>query len=139
MDLIWVLFYLVFVQKNQALSSLSKTVNFCIMSIKRYPKIGRNTRQEWSGERLLLMTRKEASCQKDFCLRVSIAVKDTLTTATVIRKTFNWGWPTVSEVQFTIIMTVSMAAYKQMWCGRNSFESYILQATGSQQTEWAVS
>jgi hypothetical protein len=32
-----------------------------------------------------------------------------MTRATLQRITFNWGWPTVSEVQFIIIMARSMA------------------------------
>jgi hypothetical protein len=35
-----------------------------------------------------------------------------MTMATLIMKTFNWGWLTVSEVQSTIIMAGSMAMYR---------------------------
>ena len=56
-----------------------------------------------------------------------------MTTATLIKKAFNWGGSlTVSEVQSTIIMVGSMAARRQTWCWSRKW--YILQATGSQLT-----
>ena len=58
--------------------------------------------------------------------------RDTMTSATLIKKTFNWdGLLTVSEVQSTIIMTDSTVACRQLCWG--SWECYILQAPGGQQ------
>jgi hypothetical protein len=48
-----------------------------------------------------------------------------MTKATLIRKTFNWGWITLLEVQYIIIMVGSMAACRQIRCCRRS-KFYIL-------------
>jgi hypothetical protein len=45
--------------------------------------------------------------------------------ATHIKKTFNWGWLTFSEVQSIIIMAGSMAACRQTCTGEGA-EFYIL-------------
>jgi hypothetical protein len=37
----------------------------------------------------------------------------------IIRTTFNWGWLTGSEVQFTIIKGGSMAVSRQAWYRRS--------------------
>jgi hypothetical protein len=42
-----------------------------------------------------------------------------MTKATLIRKTFNWGWLTGSEVQSIIIKAGNMAASRQAWCRRS--------------------
>jgi hypothetical protein len=47
-----------------------------------------------------------------------------MTKATFIKKTFNWGWPTVSEVQSIIVRVESMAMYRQASCWK-SREFYI--------------
>jgi hypothetical protein len=43
-----------------------------------------------------------------------------MTMATLIKKTFNWGWLTVSEVQSIIIIMGSMVASQQMWYWRRT-------------------
>jgi hypothetical protein len=52
----------------------------------------------------------------NFCLRVLLLWTDTLTKATLIRTTFNWGWLTVAEVQSIIITVGSMVSCRQPWC-----------------------
>jgi hypothetical protein len=39
-----------------------------------------------------------------------------MTKVTLIKKTLNCGWLTVSEVQSIIIMVGSMAVSRQAWC-----------------------
>jgi hypothetical protein len=45
-------------------------------------------------------------------------------TKATLKRTFNWGWLTGSEVQSIIIKPGTMAASRQAWC-RRSQEFYI--------------
>jgi len=45
--------------------------------------------------------------------------RDTMTKPTLIRKTFNWGWFTGSEVQSIIIKSGRIAASRQTLCWRS--------------------
>ena len=47
------------------------------------------------------------------------------------RKTFHWGWLTVSEVQSIVIMAGSMAACRQTWCWRTTLRIQHPRCTGS--------
>jgi hypothetical protein len=44
----------------------------------------------------------------------------------LLQRAFIWGWLVVSEVQSIIIMVGSMAASRQAWCWKRSWELYIL-------------
>jgi hypothetical protein len=64
-------------------------------------------------------------CCYDWCLRVLLLWTDTMTKATLISTTFNWGWLTGSEVQSIIIKKGAyITASRQAWC-RRSWDFYI--------------
>jgi hypothetical protein len=49
-----------------------------------------------------------------------------MTTANLIKTTFNWDWVRVSEVQSIIIMVGSMATCSQAWCWRRQELSILI-------------
>ena len=53
-------------------------------------------------------------------VNVLFLCRDTMTTATLIRKTLNRGLLTVSEVYFITVMVVNTVAHRQAWCWRDS-------------------
>ena len=98
------------------------------------PKTSRQTLNDWLTISLLFVIfilRHGLTTSPDVLVFL-LLWRHTKTMATLKKKIFHWGkLLTVLEVQSIIIMTGIMAVYRQAWCWSSSWESYIVQATGS--------
>ena len=76
------------------------------------------TAQDQEGANMhILCTLLTLACFSVVLVRFSLLCRDTMTIATLIKKTFNWGGLLiVSEVQSFINMVDCMESCRQMWC-----------------------
>ena len=75
--------------------------------------------EKWKAAADLPLRGREVHTSMSVLVRVLLLSTDTMTKATLIRTTFNWGWLTGSEVQPVIIMGGSMAVSRQEWHWRS--------------------